>query len=367
MKHLLVTLTMISGIALSSFATGSATENFVFGTPEVQSIHALTFGPEGVLFLGDSKAARVWALATDDTEAPAEMPTYRMDNVDEVLAAQLGVDANEVAIQDMAINPISKQLYLAVHLGDGKAILLLYKGGQFIPVAMENVRYSEVALENAVAEDATDRRGRSLRVWAISDLSFANDQLMVSGLSNQEFASTFRSIPFPFQTEQQAASLEIFHAAHGRFETYAPIKTFTTAEVNGKAHLIASYTCTPLVVWPLETLEPGAHVKGRTVAELGSNNSPLDMVVMNNGGERYVLLSNTNRALMKVALTDIEAFEGTMTDPVEERAATAGTEFIALPFVNVLQLDKLDDTNFVMLQRQANGNLALVTAGDRWL
>ncbi|HAA17096.1 MAG TPA: hypothetical protein DCE41_37450, partial [Cytophagales bacterium] len=230
---------MISGIALSSFATGSATENFVFGTPEVQSIHALTFGPEGVLFLGDSKAARVWALATDDTEAPAEMPTYRMDNVDEVLAAQLGVDANEVAIQDMAINPISKQLYLAVHLGDGKAILLLYKGGQFIPVAMENVRYSEVALENAVAEDATDRRGRSLRVWAISDLSFANDQLMVSGLSNQEFASTFRSIPFPFQTEQQAASLEIFHAAHGRFETYAPIKTFTTAEVNGKAHLIA--------------------------------------------------------------------------------------------------------------------------------
>jgi hypothetical protein len=38
--------------------------------------------------------------------------------------------------------------------------------------------------------------------------------------------------------------LEIYHAAHGQYETYAPIKTITTAELNGKKYLVASFTCT---------------------------------------------------------------------------------------------------------------------------
>jgi hypothetical protein len=40
---------------------------------------------------------------------------------------------------------------------------------------------------------------------------------------------------------------------------------------------------------------------------------------------------------------------------------------MALPYVNVLQLDKLDDENFVMLQRKADGNLDLMTVSNQRL
>jgi hypothetical protein len=38
---------------------------------------------------------------------------------------------------------------------------------------------------------------RPLRVSSVTDLAYADGKVYVSGLSNQEFSSTFRSIPFP--------------------------------------------------------------------------------------------------------------------------------------------------------------------------
>ncbi|MDA1122019.1 MAG: hypothetical protein O2887_16270 [Bacteroidetes bacterium] len=39
---------------------------FVLGTPEIMSINAMTFGPEGILMIGDSESATVFAIETDD-------------------------------------------------------------------------------------------------------------------------------------------------------------------------------------------------------------------------------------------------------------------------------------------------------------
>ncbi|NRA91755.1 MAG: hypothetical protein HRU26_03565, partial [Psychroserpens sp.] len=161
--------------------------------------------------------------------------------------------------------------------------------------------------------------------------------------------------------------LEIYHAAHGKYETHAPIKTFMTTEINNKTHILASYTCTPLVVFPMDDLKPGAHTKGRTVAELGNWNTPLDIIEMSKDGSRYILMANSNRALMKLKVSDIEAFGSSLDTRVKERAGTAGVDFINLPFVNVQQLDKLNDNTFVLIQREANGNLALKTSTSRWL
>jgi hypothetical protein len=234
-------------------------------------------------------------------------------------------------------------------------------------VSLKDVSYSVVAIANAPAEDAKDQRGRPLRVSSISDVAFADGKLLVTGLSNQEFISTFRSIPFPFTKQQDQSSLEIYHAAHQKYETFAPIRTFTTATIAGKKYLVASYTCTPLVLFPLEDLKPGVHVKGRTVAEMGSGNSPLDMITMTKGGESFLIMSNSSRPVFKVKYKSIEAFQGSLTTPVEENFATAGVDFISLPVTNVLQLDKLDDSQFVVLQRRANGDLDLWTASERYL
>ena len=360
-----LTLCLVAGFSYGSDGV-DYTASFVEGTPEIQSINALTFGPEGILFLGDSKSAKVYAIETGDTEK-AEVEKLELNKVDELIASSLGTTKDDISIQDMVVNPLSKATYFAVELGDGTPVILKLVDGTFENVSLSNIKYAEAPISNVLAPDAEDRRGRSLRVWTVSDLNYYDGQVMVSGLSNQEFSSTFRSIKFPFAGDEQSSSLEIYHAAHGRYETYAPIKSFTAATVSGKPHLIASYTCTPLVVFPLEELKPGEHVKGRTVAELGNWNTPLDMVVMQKEGKQYLLMANSSRALMKIKFEDIEEFEGSLTSPVEERSATAGVDFIALPFVNVQQLDKLNDESFVLLQRQANGDLNLLTQSNRWL
>ena len=206
-----------------------------------------------------------------------------------------------------------------------------------------------------------------MRKWAISELNYHEGKIYVSGLSNREFASTFRAIDYPFNDNQKASSLEIYHAAHGQYETHAPIKAFNISKIHGKSHLVASYTCTPLVILPIDQIKQGEHTKARTVAELGNSNTPLDIIEMEKEGSRYILMANTNRALMKIKISDIEDFGDSLTERVAERSATAGVDFINLPFVNVQQLARLDDSRFLMLQRQSNGDLVLKIGTDRWL
>jgi hypothetical protein len=339
---------------------------FENGTPAIQSINALAFGPDGILFIGDSRSASVFAIDTKDNIAAAKAPVVDVKNVDQRIAALLGTEAKNISILDLVVNPISKKIYCAVQHADGTAVLLTIEGDKVSPVNLKNVSYSVVSINNAPAEDAKDQRGRPLRVWAISDLNFSDGKVMVSGLSNQEFSSTFRSIPFPFGNKQDQASLEIYHAAHGRYETYAPIKTFTTAELNGKKYLVASFTCTPLVLFPMDELKAGTHVKGRTVGEFGSGNTPLDIITLKKGNESILLMANSSRPVMRVKYKNLETYEGSLTTPVDESYATAGVNFVTLPVVNVLQLDKLDDSQVVLLQRKANGDLDLWSSGDRW-
>ncbi|WP_332369534.1 hypothetical protein, partial [Spirosoma telluris] len=323
------------------------------GTPAIKSINALTFGPDGVLFIGDGKSAAVFAIDTKDANLVDKAAQVDVKNIDQKIAALLGTEVKNITIQDIAVNPKSKTVYCAVQHSDGTPVLLKVEGDKLTAVSLKDVPYSTLELTNAPAADAKDGRGESLRIASISDMGFADGKLLVSGLSNQEFGSTFRSIPFPFTSAQEQASLEIYHAAHGKYETMAPIKTFTTTEIKGKKYLLASYTCTPLVLFPLDELKAGSHVKGRTVAEMGSGNQPLDMVILKKGTESFLMMANSSRPVFKVKYKSIEDYQGSLTTPVEENFATAGVNFVSLPLTNVTQLDKLDDSRMVLLQRRS--------------
>ena len=360
---------VMAGVFILANTNKSATvrDGFVNGTPDIKSISALIFGPDGILFIGDSKSATVFAIDTKDTEKTEKAAAVDVKQIDKKIAAALGTEVQNITIQDVVVNPISKKVYCAVQLADGTPALLKVEGDKISAVNLKEVGYTSVALANAPAEDAKDQRGRPLRGMSISDIGFFDGKVMVSGLSNQEFSSTFRVIPFPFTKQQDQASLEIYHAAHAQYETMAPIRTFTVSEINGKKYLIASYTCTPLVLFPLEDLKPGTHVKGRTVAEMGSGNSPLDMITMKKGGESFLLMSNSSRPVFKVKYKSIESYQGSLTTPVAENFGTAGVEFVSLPVANVLQMEKLDESQFLILQRKANGDLDLWTANERYL
>src|SRR6201999_3419016 len=148
---------------------------------------------------------------------------------------------------------------------------------------------------------------RPIRTSTVTDMSYVDGALLVAGLSNEEFSSKLRRIPFPFgaAAETVANSLEIFHVSHGKWETAAPIRTFVPYD-EGRA-ILASYTCTPVVHFPLADLQPGTKTVGRTVAELGAVNQPLDMVSFVQDGEEYLLVANSAHRLVKIACRDIDS------------------------------------------------------------
>lgn len=362
---LLIGLAVIT-IAAVSKKESTLTDGFTTGNPEIASINSLSFGPEGILFVGDSKQAMVYAIATNDTESKTAAKIGIRD-FDTKVAAALGTTSENIKITDMAVNPISKQPYFSVNVVDGTPVILRLNGENLENVSLKEASYSKISLTDPIAADAKDRRGRSQRVWAIADIKYHNGAVMVTGLSNKEFGSTFRSIPFPFTDAQEHASLEIWHAAHGKFETHAPIKTFDVIEMEGKDYLMASYTCTPLVLFPMDELKGGKHLKGRTVAELGAGNSPLDMISYEKEGKKYFLMSNTNRPVMRITYDNIANFKDTVTEKVDGFGATVGVAYDNLPLPYVLQMDNLDDATVVYMQRTASGQLVLASRSTKWM
>ena len=94
------------------------TEGFKSGKPVIKSINQLTFGPEGILFVADSKSAAIVAIATGDNKA-AQGSAIKIEAINQKIAALLGTTADQILIDDMAVNPISHKSYLAVSRGRG--------------------------------------------------------------------------------------------------------------------------------------------------------------------------------------------------------------------------------------------------------
>ncbi len=364
-KSFLFVAAALSGVLLFAGANHKPGLPYGFstGTPEIKSITALTFGPNGVLFIGDSKSASVVAMDTKDTKKGAAK-AFDVKNIDAKIAGALGSTKENINITDMAVNPISKKLYIAVQSADGTPVLLtMTSDGELKSVPLKDINYSAVELNNAPAADAKDQRGRPLRISSISDIGYADGKLMVSGLCNKEFSSSFRSIGFPFTGKQDdEATLEMYHTSHGRYETTSPIRTFNTTEIDGKKYLVASYTCTPLVLFPMDELKPGMHVKGRTIAEMGNQNTPSDMIWLKENNQTYLVMANDHRPAAKVSFAEIQKFQGSLTERI---AGQGGVTFTALPYEKVLQLDKLDDSHAVVIQRKANGDVDLWTSDGK--
>ena len=172
-------------------------------------------------------------------------------------------------------------------------------------------------------------------------------RLWVAGLSNEEFSSKLRAIPYPFERVDGGVSVEIYHGSHGAYETRSPVYTFVPYAIAGEPHLIAGYLCTPLVTFSMSALEAGGKVRGTTIAELGNMNRPLDMVVYQKDGRDFVLLSNNSRGVMKIP-ADAFGAAAPITAPVAAMRAGVRYETIA-SMTKVDQLDLLDPDRAVIV------------------
>lgn len=376
-------LTLTALVAVLGLGSGQPTEasnlttHFKAGTPEIQSMGTLAFGPDGVLFVGDSKAGAVFAIETGDDVAGDRAERFSISDIEGKLAGLLGTTRDDVMIHDMIVNPVSKNVYLSVSrsraewkspwtlpndLTDAQILLMVKSDDSIEEVNLKDKRFLKIDLPNPVSEEKMHqwKEGLSLRVDAITDLVFEAGRLYVSGMSAEEFSAALWHIDAPFNNDFSWGTVEIYHGAHGQWETFAPIRTFLPYELNNESHILASYLCTPLVTFRAGDIDGGKHVKGHTVAEFGSGNFPLDLVSANHEGKDFFVMANSMLPLMTFdpeSVTEYMAKPGIIS---ETQTYTEGVPYVARAGSGIIELDNFNDKFLVALQRMPNGNLDLV-------
>ncbi len=189
------------------------------GAPDIRQAGALAFAPDGVLLVGDTLGAAVFAIDTGDKTA-SDAKSVNIEGVNEKIAAMLGVGVEETLINDMVVNPQSGNLYLSVSRGRGPdAAALIFKAdskGAISEVGLSKVKFANVAFANA---PESKEGNRNPRLSAITDIQYLDGKVVVAGLSNEEFASKLRVLKYPFDGSVDSTSIEVYHGAHGKLET----------------------------------------------------------------------------------------------------------------------------------------------------
>ena len=375
------TLVVAAVLAVAtSGSTGAASSTATTGSnPTFKHIGTLAFGPDGVLFAADGQEVSITALQLAARMSGGVPGTKDIPAIDQKIAALLGVDVKNLAITDMVVNPKTRNTFISVMRGQGAGatpVLLRVDGaGKIDVVSLEGVKYSRIGMPNpppaetplvlgdrkipvANYPDKVDPKGL-MGVQTITHMAFIDGKLYVSGLSNEEFASKMRVIPYPFVTANNGASIEIYHGSHGQLETFSPVFTFVPYTIDGVPSIVASYLCTPLVKFPVSAFEPGSKVQGTTIAEFGNRNRPVDMIVYKKNGQDFILMSNNVRGVMKVPTSPFGKASAIKT----QIPNTAGVPFETVESMKgVQQLDLLDPSHALLLVQSSGGTVDLQAA-----
>ena len=333
----------------------------------------LAFGPDNVLFIGDSKGAKVLAVKTEAQELKDPVP-YNLEGFDELIASKLGLASKDVIINDMKIHPVSQEAYVSIKVGhqpDAPSVIAI------VNPATTDIRFLEVDDSNSSSVSISNPASADLMFWnetpatalSITDIDYNDGYIYVAGLTNSEFASTLRKISYPFSdAQEQVNSIEIYHAVHTQNETRAPIRTMLFDEVDGESTLFASYTCTPLVSIPTAQIQKGADIKGKTIAELGYGNTPIDMLIVSTQGfdgsiSRSLIMTNKNRGGTTIPYNAVVAGAKGKGMAGQQAMFATGLEGIQeLPTANVMQIDVQNPQMLGIVRRNIEtGDIDLVS------
>ena len=360
---------LLAALAFGIGATASALASDLDIKPE--SVTALAFGDDRTLFVGDSDGGRVFAYRLPESEAAQGSAAFNMLGFGARVAERFGVLESELLYSDIAVHPRSGEAFVALSIIRGgavePAVLRIGTSGEINDVALEATGSTSVRLSATPGDGVTFWRDIPATTFTITDMDYASGSLYVSGLSNGEFASTLRRIPFPFTDGSSTSSIEIYHAVHNQIETRAPIRAMAVTSLGGEETVVAAYTCTPLVTIPTDQLVDGARVRGKTVAELGYGNTPLEVVrfdamSMSGESEPFILVVNRERAADLIRLADLEKghAEAGLGRPVQ--SVKAGVPPRSTPLAGVVQMADQDPQFLLALQRNLDtGSLDLVS------
>ena len=355
---------------------------------QVEALGALEFSPEGVLFVGDNVAGAIHAFDLRAESRSKEKFEINVYNVDAQVAAVLGTAQNNVRINDIAVHPNSGEVYLSVTRGHGinalPALLKVNAKNQVKTMDLASLKTTsqklnklpdgsqQFVLRGTMAPPTPKEVAKSkrpMRMLSILDMEYHKGELFVAGISNEDFCSVLRRMSYPFNGKESISNIEMFHIAHDQYETRAPIRSMLVKNIDGKDQMVAAYTCSPLVLIPLEELKDGAKVKARTLGDMG-NGQPIDMVAFKMQGNEMLFVTNNSRIPQVIPLSGLNNAK-VVTEKDFERGQKAdlgpvlpyGPMGKAVMFVgSSLQIDLLNEGQFVSLTRDAQtGSLDLET------
>lgn len=319
-SQLTASLIALMPIASTAMAQEAATELKFAG--------ALAFSDEGVLFVGDNYSGAIFAFEMTAATAPDQVAPVNIGDIDVKIADVLGVPASALAINDMAVHPVSADIYISVtRIGNFESAPALIKVRQ--DAGIEVVDLSSLSSQMQVLDHYPDQettfrpRGLGqmppqvrdmakgeikLSSLAIMDMEFHKGELFVSGVAFDNFLSTLRRMPYPFSGAQSAANVEMYHISHDQFETRAPIRAMSIHEIDGKETLVAAYTCSPIVLIGLDEIVDGAKISARTIMDYG-NGQPLDMLSYQLNGEDTLFLTSNSRSPHIIPVSSLNGAE----------------------------------------------------------
>ena len=330
------------------------------------SATVLEFADEKTLFVADSNAGKIFAYELPEATKANTSKSYNLIGFGKNIEKMLNTD--EISYHDIAVHPVSHEVWVSLSIRkDGKATPVIVKAnhdGKITPIDLSVLKKTSKQLVNTVKDDVKFWRDIPATTLAITDFDYKGGTLYVSGLSTGEFASTLRKISYPFTETDDLSHIEIYHTVHNQKETRAPIRAMTITNLNGEDTVVAAYTCTPLITIPTSALKDGAHVKGKTVAELGYGNTPLDVITFTAPNEQqqpedYVLVVHKERNADLIKVADLAKAEG-LSKP--ELWGQAGVKTRPLPLSGVLQVADQDKQFLVTLKRNlTTGSVDLVS------
>lgn len=335
------------------------------GGLKLASVSSLSFGPSGLLVVAEPGSGSVVGIQTGDA-GPMKKPK-KVEDIGAVVAAGLGTTAENITIKDMAVNPASGRVYLAISRKPDNAVAIITIDAEGKASALDTsaMPWARVTLPGGTATKVTN----------VTDVACASDRVIAAGSCNEEFASKIFSIPMPLENGATASvfSAETYHVAHRKWETRAPISSFVCEVEDGKTNVVGAFACTPIAKFPVGDLKSGAQVKGVSMVELGSGNRPIDMFTYAKGGKHW-LVTQTQRFHQPLfgpsnlwgARVDMDLLKPNSPDKTNEKAVRRdvkqakdpqGIEIVDALF-GAVQTDKLSDEEAVVI-KDNGGKLAM--------
>src|SRR5262245_61162981 len=172
-----IALCVSAALALTAMVAGpsmSPTVEMAEGKVQLTSAGAMTFGPPGILFVGDSIGASVVAIDTEDTKAPTSAVKISVEGIDAKVAAMVGVTPDQVVINDVKVNPVSKNVYVSASRGrgpDAAALLVRVDAtGKISQINLDNAKHASVSFSDLPASNPSARQDP--RTQTITDIAY---------------------------------------------------------------------------------------------------------------------------------------------------------------------------------------------------